>query len=171
MGARTIAIYPPSAAGETNNFGLLIWKPEDLQKAHRILAAAGWQLVTHAIGDRAMDEVLDSYAATVKSLNLSDPRFRIVHGGISTPAIQKRLKEQRVIVDGNPAFVLDWKLVQEVRTGARAMVVSGQVMWRTASLRARDRMCLLPDDAWWGFGLRWCGANRRPAKSCPRKSG
>jgi predicted amidohydrolase YtcJ len=105
MGARTIAIYPPAAAGETNNFGLLIWKPEDLQKAHRILAGAGWQLVTHAIGDRAMDEVLDSYAATVKSLSLSDPRFRIVHGGISTPAIQKRLKEQRVIVDGNPAFV------------------------------------------------------------------
>jgi predicted amidohydrolase YtcJ len=105
MGARTIAIYPPSAAGETDNFGLLIWKPEDLQKAQRILAGAGWQSVTHAIGDRAMDEVLDSYAATVKALNLSDPRFRIVHAGISTPAIQKRLKEQQVIVDGDPAFV------------------------------------------------------------------
>jgi predicted amidohydrolase YtcJ len=105
MGARTIAIYPPSAAGETENFGLLIWKPEDLQKAQRIVAGAGWQLITHAIGDRAMDEVLDSYAATVKALNLTDARFRIVHGGISTPAIQKRLKEQRVIVDGNPAFV------------------------------------------------------------------
>lgn len=105
MGARTIAIYPPSAAGETDNFGLLIWKPEDLQKAQRIVAGAGWQLVTHAIGDRAMDEVLDSYAATVKALNLTDARFRIVHGGISTPAIQKRLKEQQVIVDGNPAFV------------------------------------------------------------------
>jgi predicted amidohydrolase YtcJ len=105
MGARTIAIYPPSVAGETGNFGLLIWKPEDLQKAHRILAGAGWQLVTHAIGDRAMDEVLDSYAATVETLNLSDPRFRIAHSGVSTPAIQKRLREQRVIVDGNPAFV------------------------------------------------------------------
>lgn len=105
MGARTIAIYPPSVAGESDNFGLLIWKPDDLQKAQRILAGAGWQLVTHAIGDRAMDEVLDSYAATVKALSLADPRFRIVHGGISPPAIQKRLKEQHVIVDGNPAFV------------------------------------------------------------------
>jgi predicted amidohydrolase YtcJ len=105
MGARTIAIYPPSVAGESNNFGLLIWTPEDMQKAHHLLAAAGWQLITHAIGDRAMDEVLDSYAATTKSLNLSDPRFRIVHGGVSTPAIQKRLREQHVIVDGNPSFV------------------------------------------------------------------
>jgi predicted amidohydrolase YtcJ len=105
MGARTIAIYPPSAAGEENNLGLLIWKPDDMQKAHRILAAAGWQLVTHAIGDRAMDEVLDSYATTIKALNLSDPRFRIVHAGISTPPIQKRLKDLHVMVDGDPAFV------------------------------------------------------------------
>jgi predicted amidohydrolase YtcJ len=76
-----------------------------MQKAHRILAAAGWQLITHAIGDRAIDEVLDSYAATLKSLNLSDARFRVVHAGISTPAIQKRFKDLRVMVDGDPAFV------------------------------------------------------------------
>src|SRR5206468_1371207 len=28
MAARTIAIYPPPAAGEPDNFGLLIWTPE-----------------------------------------------------------------------------------------------------------------------------------------------
>jgi predicted amidohydrolase YtcJ len=76
-----------------------------MQKAHQVLAGAGWQIITHAIGDRAMDEVLDSYAATTKALKLSDPRFRIAHGGLSTPAIQKRLKEQHVLVDGNPAFM------------------------------------------------------------------
>jgi predicted amidohydrolase YtcJ len=105
MGARTIAIYPPSVEGEPENFGLLRWKPEEMQKAHLIAARAGWQLETHAIGDRAMDEVLDSYAATMKALDLKNPRFRIVHAGISTPAIQKRLKELHVLVDGNPPFV------------------------------------------------------------------
>ncbi len=105
MGARTIAIYPPPVAGEPGNFGLLRWKPEDMQKAHLIAAGAGWQLETHAIGDRAIDEVLDSYAATIKKLKLSDPRFRIVHAGISTPAIQKRMKELHIVVDGNPPFV------------------------------------------------------------------
>jgi predicted amidohydrolase YtcJ len=105
MGARTIAIYPPSVAGEPDNFGVLRWKPEDMQKAHRIAAAAGWQLETHAIGDRAIDEVLDSYAATIKALDLKDPRFRIVHAGISTPTIQKRFSELHVLVDGNPPFV------------------------------------------------------------------
>src|SRR5262249_27720185 len=105
MGARTIAIYPPSVAGEPNNFGLLIWTPEEMQKTQRILAAAGWQLATHAIGDRAIDDVLDSYAATSKALNLSDPRFRVVHCGVATPAIQKRLKDQHILVDGDPPFV------------------------------------------------------------------
>jgi predicted amidohydrolase YtcJ len=105
MGARTIAIYPPGVIGEPDNLGVLRWKPEEMQKAHLIAARAGWQLETHAIGDRAMDEVLDSYAATEKVLNLKDPRFRIVHAGISTPAIQKRLKELHVLVDGNPPFV------------------------------------------------------------------
>lgn len=105
MGARTIAVYPPGVEGDPENVGLLIWKSEDLQNAHRMLSQAGWQIVTHAIGDRAMDQVLDSYAAVQKDLHLQDPRFRIAHGGISTPAIQKRLKEQHVIVDGNPAFL------------------------------------------------------------------
>jgi predicted amidohydrolase YtcJ len=59
MGARTIAIYPPPVPGEPGNFGVLRWKPEDMQKAHLIAARAGWQLETHAIGDRAIDEVLD----------------------------------------------------------------------------------------------------------------
>jgi len=105
MGARTIAIYPPPVEGEPNNFGVLRWKPEDMQKAHLIAARAGWQLETHAIGDRAIDEVLDSYAAVMKDLNLTDARFRIVHAGISTPAIQKRLADLHVLVDGNPPFV------------------------------------------------------------------
>lgn len=105
MGARTIAIYPPGVIGEPNNLGVLRWTPADMQKAHLIAAAAGWQLETHAIGDRAIDEVLDSYAAVIQQLGLKDHRFRIVHAGISTPAVQKRLRELNVLVDGNPPFV------------------------------------------------------------------
>lgn len=105
MGARTIAVYPPGIIGEPKNIGLLRWKPEDMQKAHLIAARAGWQLETHAIGDRAIDEVLDSYAAVIETLHLKDARFRIVHAGISTPAIQKRMKQLGIVVDGNPPFV------------------------------------------------------------------
>ena len=105
MGARTIAIYPPGVIGEPDNLGVLRWTPEDMRKAHLIAASAGWQLETHAIGDRAIDEVLDSYGAVIKQLGLKDHRFRIVHAGISTPAVQKRMRELNVVIDGNPPFV------------------------------------------------------------------
>lgn len=106
MGARTIAIYPPGLMENgKENLGLLIWSPEEMLKAHRILAQAGWQLSTHAIGDRAIDEVLTSYATVTRELRLKDPRFRVIHGGVSTPAILKRLRDEHVLVDGDPAFV------------------------------------------------------------------
>jgi predicted amidohydrolase YtcJ len=105
MGARTIAIYDPPLAGEPENRGLLIWTSEDMRRAHRALARGGWQLITHAIGDRALDQVLDSYEATLRDLDRKDARFRIVHAGLSTPAIQKRLRALNVGVDGNPPFV------------------------------------------------------------------
>ena len=104
MGARTIATYDP-LADEPTNRGLLIWTSEDMQRAHRALARGGWQLITHAIGDRALDQVLDSYEATLRELDLKDARFRVVHAGLSTPAIQKRLRALNVGVDGNPPFV------------------------------------------------------------------
>jgi len=105
MGARTAAIYPPGVIGEPSNLGVLLWTPADMQRAHLLAARAGWQLETHAIGDRAVDEVLDSYAAVIQQLGLKDHRFRIVHAGISTPAVQKRMRKLSVVVDGNPAFV------------------------------------------------------------------
>jgi len=105
MGARTIAIYAPGVTGEPNNLGVLRWKPEEMQRAHLIAARAGWNLETHAIGDRAIDEVLDSYANVIRELKPADPRYRIVHAGISTPAVQRRMKELHVLVDGNPPFV------------------------------------------------------------------
>src|ERR1039457_793780 len=105
MGARTVAIYPPGVIGEPGNLGVLRWTPADMQKAHLLAARAGWQLETHAIGDRAIDEVLDSYAVVIKQLGLKDARFRIVHAGISTPAVQKRMRELNVVIDGNPPFV------------------------------------------------------------------
>lgn len=103
MAAKTIAIYQP-VKGEPQNFGLLIWKAEDLEKAQQELVGLGWQLATHAIGDRAIDQVLDSYAKIKKLYPGRDLRLRVIHCGIATPAIQKRLKELNVLVDSNPPF-------------------------------------------------------------------
>jgi hypothetical protein len=153
MGARTIAIYPPGVIGEPNNLGLLRWTPADMQKAHLLAAGAGWQLETHAIGDRAIDEVLDSYAAVIQQLGLKDHRFRIVHAGISPPAVQKRLRELNVLVDGNPPFVYwigSWFLKygpERVRWSypARSYIENGIIE------AAGSDVPVTPLSPWWGI--------------------
>ena len=140
MGARTIAIYPPGVIGEPNNFGVLRWTPADMQKAHLVAARAGWQLKTHAIGDRAIDEVLDSYAAVIQTLRLKDHRFRIVISGISTPGVQKRLRELNVLVDGNPPLCTGWEVGFGSTDRSACAGHSGEVISRKRSHRGRGRM-------------------------------
>ena len=164
MGARTIAIYPPGVIGEPNNLGVLRWTPADMQKAHLIAARAGWQLETHAIGDRAIDEVLDSYAAVIQQLGLKDHRFRIVHAGISTPAVQKRLRELNVLVDGNPPFVYwigGWFLKygpERVRWSypAKSYIENGIIE------AAGSDVPVTPLSPWWGI---WAAVVRRDLQS------
>jgi predicted amidohydrolase YtcJ len=164
MGARTIAIYPPGVIGEPNNLGVLRWTPADMRKAHSIAAGAGWQLETHAIGDRAIDEVLDSYAAVIQQLGLKDHRFRIVHAGISTPAVQKRLRELNVLVDGNPPFVYwigSWFLKygpERVRWSypARSYIENGIIE------AAGSDVPVTPLSPWWGI---WAAVVRRDMES------
>jgi len=164
MGARTIAIYPPGVLGEPNNLGVLRWTPADMQKAHLLAAGAGWQLETHAIGDRAIDEVLDSYAAVIQQLGLKDHRFRIVHAGISTPAVQKRLRELDVLVDGNPPFVYwigSWFLKygpERVRWSypAKSYIENGIIE------AAGSDVPVTPISPWWGI---WAAVVRRDLQS------
>jgi hypothetical protein len=164
MGARTIAIYPPGVIGEPNNLGVLRWTPADMQKAHRIAAEAGWQLETHAIGDRAIDEVLDSYAAVIQQLGLKDHRFRIVHAGISTPSVQRRLRELNIVVDGNPPFVYwigSWFLkygAERVRWAypAKSYIENGIVE------AAGSDVPVTPISPWWGI---WAAVARREMQS------
>jgi predicted amidohydrolase YtcJ len=164
MGARTIAIYPPGVAGEPNNLGVLRWKPEQMQAAHTTLAKAGWQLETHAIGDRAIDETLDSYAAVMQQLGLKEPRFRVVHCGISTPAIQKRLKELHVLVDGNPPFIYwigSWFTKygpERVRWAypAKSYIENGVIEG------AGSDVAVTPISPWWGI---WSAVVRRELQS------
>lgn len=160
MGARTVAIYPPGVIGEPSNLGVLRWTLAEMEKAHLLAAGAGWQLETHAIGDRAIDEVLDSYAAVIKQLGLKDARFRIVHAGISTPAVQKRMHELNVVIDGNPPFVYwigSWFQkygTERVRWSypAKSYIENGVIE------AAGSDVAVTPISPWWGI---WAAVVRR----------
>jgi predicted amidohydrolase YtcJ len=151
MGARTAAVY-------------LIWKPEDMQKAQLTLAGAGWQLATHAIGDRAIGEVLDAYEATAEQLRLNDPRFRVIHCGLSSPGVVKRLRDLHVLVDANPAFVY-WIGSYFARYGAeRTKWAYPAKSYFDNGIRAGagSDVPVTPISPWWGL---WAAVARQELKS------
>jgi predicted amidohydrolase YtcJ len=60
--------------------GLVLDPPESIEATGRIAIRHGFQLATHAIGDRANREVLDVYARLFREHpELEDPRWRIEH--------------------------------------------------------------------------------------------
>jgi hypothetical protein len=86
LGSRGAALWQPYSDDKSNT-GLLITSKEQIEQVARQAAAAGFQVCTHAIGDRANRTVLDAYAAALAGPN--DKRFRVEHAQIiSLPDFQ-----------------------------------------------------------------------------------
>jgi len=87
LGSRGAALWQ-DYSDEKGNSGLLITPRETIERVAREAAAHGFQVCTHAIGDRANRVTLDAYAAALGGKN--DRRFRIEHAQvISLPDFQK----------------------------------------------------------------------------------
>ena len=79
LGSRGAALWQPYS-DDKQNTGLLITPKEEIEKVAREAVQHGFQVCTHAIGDRANRIVLDAYAAALGGAN--DRRFRIEHAQV-----------------------------------------------------------------------------------------
>jgi predicted amidohydrolase YtcJ len=77
--------------GEAGNRGFFQMDVERLRRTITRAHRAGWQVATHAIGDRAVATVLDIYAEALRAFPRSDHRHRIEHCGVCRPADVARL--------------------------------------------------------------------------------
>ena len=110
MAAKTIAVTAPGPVDDPKNLGLLGWETPKLTAAMKTVHEMGWQITAHAIGDRAIAQVLDALEGALGP-NPGDHRSRIVHCGVTTPALLDRIKKMGVLVDHNPPFTYwigDW---------------------------------------------------------------
>ena len=93
---RTAAMFEPFE-GEGDNAGYLQMEEARLHslilRAHR----SGWQVATHAIGDRAVASVLDAYTEALRRHPRPDPRHRIEHCGVCRPTDVERMARLGVI--------------------------------------------------------------------------
>jgi hypothetical protein len=82
LGSRGAALLEPYA-DDPGHSGLLVTPPEEILEAVRFALAHGFQVGTHAIGDRANRIVLDAYEkAMAEHPGARDPRLRIEHAQI-----------------------------------------------------------------------------------------
>lgn len=81
MGSRGAALLEPYS-DDPNNTGLLLSAPSHIEEVARQGLAAGFQINTHAIGDRGNRVVLDAYDKALAATPRADHRFRVEHAQI-----------------------------------------------------------------------------------------
>lgn len=105
IGSATAAIYG-SYAGQPSaeTSGNLMYTPEVLTHRVKVAHDAGFQIATHAIGDHALDVVLDAYEST------GDPkRHRIEHAMLLSDSQIERLSRSGCSVAMQPEFLLRFR--------------------------------------------------------------
>jgi len=103
MSSRTAAIhgsYPVPPYGS----GILYFERGELTEMVRDLDARGFQVCIHAQGDRAIETVLDAYAAVLAGSRANPRRHRIEHGGAMYPPLIARAAELGIVVVSQPGF-------------------------------------------------------------------
>lgn len=80
---RTAAMNDPYSGSDQT--GYLQADAADLQAMIIAAHRSGWQVATHAIGDRAIDVVLDAYEQALSQYPRRDPRHRIEHFAVVGP--------------------------------------------------------------------------------------
>lgn len=119
---RTCAMREPFV-GEPGNRGMLTTAPELLLEQVRQARAGGWQVGTHAIGDLAVQTVLDVYEQVQREQPNGDSRFRIEHCGVVDSTLIERLRRLAVIPVSQPRFL------SELGDGFRAALGPERARW------------------------------------------
>lgn len=81
LGSRGAALLE-SYSDDPTNSGLLVSPPEHIQAVAEMGLQRGFQVNSHAIGDRGNRIVLDAYQAALDKYPMADHRFRVEHAQI-----------------------------------------------------------------------------------------
>lgn len=108
IGGQTARMRRPYE-GSADNVGLWMMPPEELQAKVRRAHDAGFQVGIHAIGDAAIDLVLDAYAEAQAAAPRPDPRHRIEHCSIVDDGILARIAALGVVPIPGTSFLAHFR--------------------------------------------------------------
>jgi predicted amidohydrolase YtcJ len=116
MGSGTAAFFTPYT-DDPSTTGLLLHTPGDLQDAIFAADAAGFQVIVHAIGDRANAIVLDALERLQRDRGVRDRRPRIEHAQVVRAVDKARFRDAGVIASIQPSHCIDDMRWSERRIG------------------------------------------------------
>ncbi len=96
LGSRGAALLQPYS-DDPGNRGLLVSDPRHIEAVAVRALQHGFQVNTHAIGDRGNRVVLDAYEAALAEVPTADHRFRVEHAQILHPDDIPRFAKLKVI--------------------------------------------------------------------------
>ncbi|MDZ7644998.1 MAG: amidohydrolase [Woeseiaceae bacterium] len=106
LGSHTAAFLEPFTDAPDDR-GMLVNSLDDMRRWIGDADAAGLQIMVHAIGDRAIRELLDIYLAVADDNGARDRRFRIEHAQHIHPDDLPRFAAQDVIASMQPYHAID----------------------------------------------------------------
>jgi predicted amidohydrolase YtcJ len=138
LGSRGAALLAPYS-DDPGNSGLMVSKPEHIEAVARRGRAAGFQINTHAIGDRGVRSTIDAYAKA--GVGAKD-RFRIEHLQVISMPDVPRLARHGIIASMQPTHATSDMYWAEARLGPER--ARGAYAWHTV-LNAGGRLALGSD--------------------------
>lgn len=137
FGSYTAALSEPYADRPATR-GELYYADDDLHAFVVLAHGAGLQLAFHAIGDRAVTQVLDAYALALAEKPGVGARHRIEHAELFADRDLDRMAELGVVWSAQPAFDSYWggeDRMYERRLGARRRLTNRLRTARAAGIR------------------------------------
>jgi hypothetical protein len=125
LGSRGAALFQPYS-DDPGNTGLLMLSQAEIEKVAREALAHGFQVCTHAIGDRANHVVLEAYAAALGGPN--DHRFRIEHAQVVSLTDFQKFKDFSILPSMQPTHATSDMRWAEARLGPDRL--AGAYAWR-----------------------------------------
>lgn len=108
LSGRTAALTCDYAHPVDAGRGIAFYEATELEHIVADLHAAGWQIATHAIGDHAIDMVLDAYASALRLRPMADARHRIEHAGLLRDEQIARFRDLGVIPVPQARFIAEF---------------------------------------------------------------
>lgn len=93
------------AYNETNHNGMLVYTEEELTEKVMFAHKLGYQIAIHAIGDRAVEQVIHAYEKAILTHPRKNHRHRIEHSMITNESLLKKMKTLEIIPVLQPTLI------------------------------------------------------------------